>query len=234
MCILSAMIDTREPAWIRDLTFGGVPTAAIALEAGDVQIATDDAKVLVIERKTGDDLLNTIRGGRLFPQCAKMLATSAWAYLVVCGQLTPDNGHVKVDGIPTGWTWASYQGALLTCQEMGIGVVQVPSDTEFEAAVIRLAARDRGSVPIRPPRVPNILSSGEAIIAALPGIGLERMQAVMEYAGGNAAWALTWLTELDNGDHIPGVNIGTKQSIRRALGLEDWAQLSVISREKRS
>ena len=229
--ILSAMIDTREPKWVRELAFGGVPTAAIALDAGDVQVATDDHKILVVERKTAADLLGTIRSGRLFPQCVKMLEVSSWSYLVVCGSLTCLGGHVVASSRTTNWSWAALQGALLTVQELGVGIVHAENDADFEPSVMRLASRDRGAVPVRPARVPNVLSDGEAIVAALPGVGLERMKAVMEYAGGNAAWALTWLTELESSDRIPGINIGTKQGIRRALGLPDWAQMSVISME---
>lgn len=243
MAILSVMVDTREPAWVQALTFGGVPTVSVAIDAGDLQVATDDNKILVIERKTPEDLLNTLKADRLFPQCTRMLEVSRWSYIVVTGtfecsplgkvitkqdQVGFSNGNGFLVTRETGWAWESLQGALLTVQEMGIGIVYAASDESFERTVIRLAARDRGNVPVTPPRLPEVIGPGKAIIASLPGIGIERMRAVLRFTG-TPAWALTWLTELDSDEKVPGINIGTKRAIRQALGLDAETKLSVIA-----
>jgi len=243
MGIQVATIDSREPAWTQALTFGGVPTLVMALEAGDVQVVTDDDKILVIERKTPEDFLSTLKADRLFPQCVKMLETSPWAYIVITGifECSPlgkvitlqdgfagEGGGYNVGRI-SGWAWAALQGALLTVQEMGIGIVYVANDQEFEKTVIRLAARDRNVVHISPARLPEVLGQGQALIASLPGIGIERSKAVLEYTG-TPAWALTWLTELDSEEKVPGIGAVTKAGVRRALGLSESEKLSVISR----
>ena len=41
MTLSSVIIDSREPGWVQSLTFGGVPTATVALDAGDVWAAID-------------------------------------------------------------------------------------------------------------------------------------------------------------------------------------------------
>lgn len=231
--ILSVMIDSREPTEYQTLTFGNVPTAVVALDAGDLLIATDDAAMLCIERKTPSDLLNTIREGRLLPQVARMREASRWAYLVVGGEMVrspngkvcTQNGHTMAE---TGWAWDAVQGALLTVQELGVSVVQCGEGTaQYEAAVMRLAARERGVAIVPPPRLPQVLSPGEAAIAALPGIGLERLAAVMRYAG-SPAWALLALTEHSEKEHIPGIGEGTRRRVRAALGLDEDQELYIL------
>ena len=229
MTILSAMIDSREPDWIQELTFGGVPVAVMALDAGDVWAATEDA-LLVIERKTPTDLLNTLRAGRLFAQCSKMREHSEWCYLVISGELQRGaNGQVWADQRQTGWNWDSVQGALLTCQELGVGVVHCGGDTEFENTVVRLANRDRGVKRVPPPRVSHILGDGEAILAALPGVGIEKVDALLQHCG-TPAWSLVALTD-ETAIKVPGIGNGTKAQVRRALGLEDWSELAVVSKK---
>ncbi len=221
MSITSAIIDTREPQHIQQLTFGGVPTIPMALDAGDVLAATDDACQILIERKTPSDLLGTIAKKRLFPQMTKMLEVTPWAYLVITGLLYRDrDGMVTVGGQGhTGWRYADVQGALLTCQEMGIGVLTCGGDDEFEQTVIRLCNRDRGTVRIKPPREGYLLRNGEAALAALPGIGTERVQALTDAFGSFGA-ILEWLTNLEDHRSVPGVASGIKQTVKRALGLE--------------
>jgi len=217
--ILSVMIDSREPKWVQGLTFGGVPTVVTALDAGDFLVATSDNRLLGIERKTSDDLLGTLAADRLFPQIERLRAATEFCYLLVTGPLLPsEDGHAITKRI-TGWEWSALQGALLTVQELGCSVVYATGDEDLEPAIIRLAKRRREDVRILPPRQPNVLGPGEAAIASLPGIGLERLAAVLEKAG-TPAWALVMLTQKD-GEHVPGIGPATKQRIRRALGMDE-------------
>jgi ERCC4-type nuclease len=222
--LLSVIIDSREPPWVQGLTFGNAPTAVAPLEAGDFLLATSDNCLLNIERKTSDDLLNTLaHDDRLFVQCSQL--ARPWAYLLITGPLYPDSaGHV-VTARQTRWTWASLQGALLTVQELGVHVLHAPTDADLVPALVRLATRDRGTLALLPPRQPNILGPGEAALAALPGIGLERLNAVLAHTG-TPAWGLMALTQPD-GEHIPGIGPATKARIRRALGLDDDLQIVV-------
>jgi len=218
--ITSAIIDSREPAHIQALTFGGVPTISLVLDAGDVLAATDDACQVLIERKTPSDLLGTLASKRLFPQMTRMLDVTPWSYLVITGILYRDrDGMVTVGGQGhTGWRYADVQGALLTVQEMGIGVLTCGSDDEFEQTVIRICNRERGTVRVKPPREAYMLKDGEAALAALPGIGPERVQALVKELG-SVATVLEWLTNLEDKRQVPGVASGIKQGVKAALGL---------------
>lgn len=234
MSIIAAMIDSREPDWVQSLTFRNAMTAVTLLDAGDLWATTDDGALLCVERKTADDLLSSLKDGRLWPQLAGIRARSPWAYLVITGKLQPGaDGHAVTDRGPTGWAWSAVQGALLQAQELGIYVVFAASDQDYEATVVRLSARSRKpELVIEPAKMARILSDGEQILASLPGVGLERVGALLAYTGGSVAWAIDWLCGDDSRERVPGIGAGTKTAVRRALGLPDDLTLAVICKEE--
>lgn len=227
--IQSIMIDQREPAWVQKLKFGSIPTAVTLLDCGDIWAATDDGSLLVIERKTPDDLLNSIGDGRLFNQAASMVKLSSWSYIVITGSLIPGgNGKVILSNRESGWDFNSVQGALITVQEMGVRVTFAAGDADFAGCVERLASRSRSEVTIKPARQAQILSPGAQVLSSLPGIGLDRALEIMKHFP-NAAIALSYLTDPEwNGASIPGIANGTKANVRRALGLEDDLKLHPV------
>ncbi len=229
MAITAIIIDSREPEWVQRLPFGGALAACSQLDAGDLLATCDDGALLAIERKAPSDLLNSIREDRLWPQLVGIRALTPWAYLMITGELRRgDDGRVWTDGRATGWQWAAIQGALLQAQELGVFVAYAASSEDYEAAVLRLAARShRQELLVPPAREPRILSEGERILCALPGIGPEKVQPILEYTG-TAALALMWLSELENQERVPGIGLGTKRAIKRALGLQDDEELTVI------
>ena len=233
MGISSVIIDSREPEWVQQLSFSTGLAAIAPLPAGDLMIMTDSEDALLVERKTASDLLNTLRDDRLFPQVAKMVETTTFAYLAICGQLQPGpEGKVIADGRESGWAWASLQGALLTIQEMGVHILYVSSDHDYEQSIIRLANRDRTSKKIQPARDATLVSEREIILGSLPGIGPEKIQDILETCK-TPAWALAFLSD-DESIHnisIPGIAAGTKRRIRKALELPDWAMLSVVHKD---
>jgi len=233
MAAASIMIDQREPEWVRKLTFGeDIAVAVTLLDVGDVLVATDSGDLLAVERKTASDFLNTLRDERLFPQLARMRELTPWCYLALCGTLHPAvGGKCFCNGVETGWNWSSVAGALLTVQEIGVHILHVPSDAEFEAAIVRLANRDRGALRVQPPRGAAMVSDAEAILTALPGIGPEKAQSLLAYCG-SPAWALTYLANDSwQGPTAPGLGEGTRRRIRKALELPEWAALSVVVKD---
>lgn len=238
MGLISLIIDSREPAQIQKLKFGGVDKVVSELDAGDLLAACDDGELLVVERKTPSDLLNTLRADRLFPQLAKLREVTRWAYLVITGGLYPgandkcwfEDGSA-LGTRETGWTWSSVQGALLTCQEVGVHVVWANGELDYEGTVQRLANRNRQTLRVAPARDVSMLSEWEAVLAALPHIGPERAQALIAVCG-TPAWALQFLSDDQHKDtRVPGVSTGLKRITRDALGLDDSQTLAIVIRE---
>ena len=235
--ITAAMIDSREPEWVQKLQFGGAPTAVMQLDYGDVHALTDDGCTLVIERKTAEDLLNTLRDERLLPQMARMVqprldeqAASGgfitWPYLVVAGSIYRGPGGKVFTGDrgATGWDWNALQGALLTIQEMGVMVVFAGGDDDFEACILRLANRKRATIKLIPPRPPQIIGPGLNFLASLPGVGIEYSTRLLEWAGGIPAHAIAGITDLSIECPLP---TATRKKARAMLGLKDKQQIAV-------
>lgn len=228
--IQSVLIDHREPPFMHRLKFDGAQTVVTQLQCGDVWVAAADGKLLIVERKTADDLLASIADGRLFDQAAGMVAMTPWSYIAVQGTLEPAiNGKTVCDGAPVNWEWAAVQGALQTVQEMGVAVIYLPPADErgkFAEFITRLARRDRGPVRVGGVRKPELLAPGMALLMALPGIGPDRAKSLMELAG-TAAFALSALT--DDTLAIPGIGDGTRAKVRDALGITGGARLELIA-----
>jgi ERCC4-type nuclease len=201
-----------------------------------VQVVTDDGHTLIIERKTADDLLNSLKDERLFPQMTRIteqridqqmigLPMTVWPYLVVTGELrNGPNGKAVTDRGTTGWAYSAIQGALLSIQEMGVFVAQC-AEMDFEQTIIRLAdrRRDEAYQKILPPRPGLMLGPSTALLAALPGIGPDRAVQLMQWAG-SAGFALAGLTdpEVD----CP-VGKAIQRRVRQVLGLEANQYMSI-------
>lgn len=231
--LTGAFIDSREPEHIQKLTFGNVPCVVTALDCGDLWASCSDGELLVIERKTTNDLLGSIGDGRIFQQALKMRERSPWAYVLVTGYLQPTHdGKTFVQGKATGWDWNAVQGALLDIQETGVQIVYAEHDNGFEAAVQRLAKRDRrGRVLNNTARPARVMTAGETLLTGLPGIGLERAQDLLAGFDGNPAQALCWLTWQNTFGEVAGIGNGIKAGVRRALGLKPHESLTVWSDE---
>jgi ERCC4-type nuclease len=227
--IVAATIDSREPKWVQALGFNGAMTTVTAIDHGDLLVIAEDGSLIAVERKTVSDFLGSVKSGRVWPQLAGMRKQTKWCYLVICGRMQPSpDGYVTTKRGVTGWPWASIQGALLRAQELGAMIVWAASDEEYEATVMGLSNRGHeATVTLEPVRLPNILSAAERILVSLPGIGLDRVGDVLDYAN-TAGWALTFLTDTSHEDHVIGIGPGIKRKVRAALGLHENEILSVI------
>lgn len=234
------LIDSREPTWVQKLSFGGAPTMVVQLDAGDIWATTDDGHVLMIERKTPDDLLGSMRDERLIPQLCRLAearliqqvngeAPTNWPYLLITDEFKR-SGQKVFTARETGWSWSALQGTLLLVQEMGVMVVTCGGDSDVEACVNRLGDRKRDSVlNLLPPRQPIMWGPKEAFIASLPGIGQERTLRLMEWAGNNLSHALIGLVDLSLECPVEGVGQLTRKKIRSFLGLEDGKNIELVT-----
>lgn len=239
--ITAIMIDSREPDWVQHLKFGGVPKMVTLLETGDVQAVTDDGCTLVFERKTATDFLNTLKDDRLFPQMQRMTEIrnaqmrmdeplNYWPYLVITGSFLPGaNGKVVADGRETGWSFASVQGTLLSIQEAGVFVTFANGDMDFEDCILRIGKRDRKpSMRILPARPAQMLGPKAAVLSSLPGIGIEKMQEILDWSNNNVAHALIGLTDMSIKSPI---GLSVRRRIRDLFGLCEGENIEIVGTE---
>jgi ERCC4-type nuclease len=198
----------------------GALVTVSALEFGDVRIQMPDGDLILIERKTPRDFLDSIKDRRLFNQVAGMVRKTRWAYVLIEGCWTENNGWLLIDDGPikksTKWAWHSVQGALLSIQEMGAAIVY---DLDTHGAIERIANRSHNDVKIPPRREPHVFSETENILMALPGIGSKKAQEYLELFNDNVSLALMALTAPHDGkNHIPGWGKKSRDGLVRALG----------------
>ena len=235
--ITAVMIDSREPEWVQKLRFNGLPTTVTALDTGDVWAVTDDGHTIIVERKTPEDFLQTLKGERLFPQIARMVEArnaqqnsgnpiTTWPYLVITDNFkTDNNGKIVTDRGVTGWSFASVMGTLLSIQEMGCFVVFANGPADYQDAIIRIGRRNRSQEMILlPPKVPNLLGPKATFLASLPGVGIERVQELLDWSDNNLAHCLIGLTDLEI---AAPVGFALRKNIKTLLGLEENQQLEI-------
>jgi len=225
--ITSIMIDSREPQSVQHLNTGAVVTA---LDVGDLWATTDDGHILIIERKTTEDLLASIKDERLFTQAAALADKRKenqmyYPYLVVEGFISSDNqGKVITNRGVTGWNYNAVMGALLTVQEMGIPIVYC-REGDYLGCVKRLGDRSRDAVTIYPSRATHALGDGAAVLLALPGIGPEMLNRIWQETT-TLANALCILSDPLADSSVPA---GTRKRIRKVMGLKDQFLIAITS-----
>lgn len=185
--------------------------------------------MLAIAHMDARRMLNSLAAGSLWQALADVKARSEWAYLVLSDCPTP--GRMAESKAPVlefldrtsgeleqrKWTWPAWVGALLTAQELGVCVMQIPTERDLGAAIGALGRRDRSTKRVSPIRAIEALAPAEALLLALPGVGEALMLRLLQETGGNAVAALMILT--DSAYPFAGVGPKTRADVRQALGL---------------
>lgn len=221
--IKSILVDNREPEWIKQIQFN-VPVAISQLDTGDAWIMPEDGSLIIVERKTPTDLLESIKDRRLFNQAARMRELTPWAYVVITAPYTPIQGRKTAifqeshGWVNTGWDYAAVDGALIEVQEIGVRIAHCASGNDYGPCIVRLANKSRNVIPVLPIRETTVFGGGESVLAALPGIGPTRAMELMRHFP-NVAAALWFLTDLqDTQTKIPGIGEAVKRNIVKCLG----------------
>lgn len=251
--VVAALIDDREPAPVQKacvVAFAAydppVPCETGRLVYGDVWLTCADGALVVAERKTPGDLVASVVAERLRDQVIGCLGLTPWVYVLVTGLLYPgEDGYAWWDGRGSRFRWEALQGALADVQQLGAAVLTCQGDADVAPTLLRLARRSREAVRLVPPRPAERVDERVAFLAALPGIGLEKAQALLAYCG-TPAWALDYLTggragtlglpgeDVPGGlpeeaEDVPGIGPVTKAGVRRVLGLDDATVLTVAT-----
>ena len=189
------IVDSREPKYIPDqLQAYGFTVAVDTLDAGDYLFFPHQLKVL-IERKRIDDLLNSLRDGRMVSQAHKMTEQSDAAILLVEGKYDrAPSGIVTYEinntWVESGWSWDSFSGMLLDLKWMGLIHHQcMMGDATREIARIVgslckeehswIKSRERPTIISIDPQYRNNMWS----LMAWDGVGQEWAAAILQTAG---------------------------------------------------
>ena len=157
---MPVLYDHREtPSGIPGLlTLGGLLTRAESLPVGDYVLSDR----LVLERKTGADLVASIKDGRLFDQLSRMRGAFERVVLIVEG---------RPDRFPT----EAWKGALGSALRQGVAVLQTADIHDSAEWIARLRRQEdkpasgaRGRRAQRKAHDPDRLA--EQVAAALPGV----------------------------------------------------------------
>lgn len=212
MSIISIAITDSAPAPVLGADYGA-PKTIMPLDSGTVWAVAGDGMLLAIWYLEADALLSVIADGTLSARAFALHGVSNWAYLVVAGSLNYQR-----------WPWASIQGALLSVQELGVAILRVKTADDVPDLILQLAKRDRAPKRIRPPRTALFFTPGEDMLLALPGIGGDRLDKLMAFAGdpANALLALT-----DTSVNIPHIPKSVQEAARQAIGLVSDVRLGL-------
>jgi ERCC4-type nuclease len=191
---------------------------------------------LLVQRKTGRDLVNSIVDGHLTTYTlARMLEWSETPWLAIQGDYKRDkDGLVVVDGFSTNCTWSQLQGAMEAWQlrQGYITVPPLPTDTAFCEWINRWSERKISHFKddvVLPPRKPQQIIVGgmtddypfRSVLACFPDIGAEKATDLAEYCG--SLWASLMFLSCASSNELPGkpkgIGAGTIRKAQAFLGL---------------
>ena len=223
--IRSVVIDSREPAWIRNLNWFGAAKTVTAMDAGDLLAVCDDGAGLLIERKTPTDFLGSLVSQRMLIQSALKLAPyreqGFWPFVMITGDFYISNhgntsyyraGRMVESQVSFDAVW----GELVSIQELGVFITFCKGSHDYEDAVWRLSNRNRAELKNIPPakRHGQQLGIEAVILSSLPGIGEARaLKICEEYT------PVDFLVKLSRDEKPAGITGRTRKKILSAMGI---------------
>lgn len=195
------------------------PISEMGDDICDFHIVGNDDNYLIVERKTAEDFVNSIKDGRLLNQIVKGKTITPYVYVVIVGTILPaKHGKTYINGNLTGWDYAAIEGVMLSIQELGASIVFCADENDFLPCMVRLANRSRGDVIVMPVREAAVFGGAENVLTSLPGIGAKKAADLLQHFP-NVGSALWFLTDIDDKQtKIPGIAENTKKNIVRLLG----------------
>ena len=213
-------IDSNDALIVGNLQWPGALVSIASLPAGDLRAVCPVGTIILIERKTPRDLLDSIKDGRLFNQVSGLVGGADFSYIVVTGTFQPSRNGVDCTvnhhiADQTNWNWHSLQGALLSIQELGCAIIY---DPDYRGCVERLINRSRSTVKVPARREPYVFSQAENMLMSLPGIGSNKALEILKHFP-TVGYALEWLSDPEMAEpKIAGIGSGIKNKINEFLG----------------
>ncbi len=168
------IVDEREyrSAVVRHIKLSGCSVSAGRLDVGDYVVSSE----LAFERKSARDFVASIIDGRLFDQAHRLREAYARPVFVVEGDVDPAvMGRMMRRN--------AVIGAQLALIRMGVSILYTSNEEETGTAICLAAKQeDRSGKGLRVPKPKRsgLEDAQLALLAALPGIGPRRAQAILE------------------------------------------------------
>ena len=216
------IVDNREPPQMAQLLRGlGLTATVIEALVGDY-IWQSPLGVVMVERKTVNDLLASVGDGRLHRQLTTMTELAKVPILLVEGELSQYDGHMDAwrgKEAQKDWNFNAVMNLMLSWQLGGIYVTSSPGLSYTHLRIQSLYNWSQKNSHLRPKRKKQIPAMGRLslraeVLAAIPRIGVET---AMVLAQGNSLKQLFSKTE---------------EEWQKLLGLKDGATVARFIEER--
>lgn len=219
-----------------------------SVTAGDINIPLDDGNVLAIERKTVNDLLQSIPNRHIMNQIEVMHTNAKFVSLVITGKLKyhPVTDMVWSDDRETKWNGNDVRSLLRKIQ-LTPAIVEYCPEERYAETVLEIYKTITGidNLPkTYKNRIVTFPPTDERIqfLAQLPSVSLDRATSLLQFAGmmdggdsegyGTVAGALHHLSIMSHyGKEVRAEHWGAKTILtnRKFLGLESNQYIGIIT-----
>lgn len=212
----TVLCDDREPDTL--LTYLDKSTR-ITVEKTRLPVGDYVGGNVAIERKTPNDLINSLRGQRLFRQLADLKDNYEQPVLILHGDpreaLSWTRGRAQR-------AHYGYCGALAAAASMGVSVLPAFDDKEFRAMVGKLAEEDDGerdaSRPVTTRKGNRSMREVRSdVLCAVRGIGRNQADSILDRYG-----TVAEVMRVAPGGLLDIDGIGDTTALRVADALKDW------------
>ena len=248
--MMRMLIDAHEPETLRKQlvdAFVGATVAELGDSCGDLWIELETG-IMIVERKTPDDLTASIADGRLFRQSEHIPRLCRFPFLVVDGELRySDDGFLfgvrgRLGYVKTGWRKDSIEAALIKAQMHGMILVRDCENYILQLGhLIAMCERaDVAHVNRYKARNQNPFEDATQakidFLAQLPGVGTERAAKLVEAMDGGVMELIAWIANR-NGREVDASKIAlwgpvTHEKVREFLGLRPSQRIRIDSRSE--
>lgn len=224
------IVSPAEPRWLKtklEAAFTDVQYNALPERRGVDVCWRSQGAWWGVQRKQLDDLVSSLRDGRLQREVAMMTADSGvtMPHLIVEGAVKfTGDGMLIRDGWGQDFTKRQWRGLLWSLQQAGVAVSYAPTPTETAELIVDLHAWSRkarhSTLKSRPGPASSEWGTRSStswqrhLLQGFDGIGPELADAIIARFGGAP---LKWTVDSDELRMVPGIGPKRVEALVRAL-----------------
>jgi ERCC4-type nuclease len=183
------IVDVFEPVLVENLINGKIPCERKSLKQGDYKFIGSNNEVVLIERKSVNDLYSSLISGRVNKQLMRCLAETPNTFLLIEGKLKELHGFlVTGNGRKSKYPFTGLSNFLTTVQSQGVRLL-LSTDMESTARVVVSAyswfQRTDHTAMLRVNKrgitnQPTLHGKQVALLCNLPGIGKGHAEEILK------------------------------------------------------